>query len=385
MIYIYICFSFSLSLSYSYLHRFQNEIRQEYVNLKNPNHKPESSFTEEPSITTTTTTAATATSNETSTTKEEEEENKDNISTTTTDNNNDSNVEETMKGKFSTLEKIMTNPNYQSSLQSNMGNADDVKFLTEPYPWRGQAVVDPNSVAGCLSRMTTEDYLDDFVMSTKLGLVVAKQHSIYEEGSANVNQVAILSARAMELPLPGQSSGREDDDHRYEEFRASEEAHFKYGVAAQIDVLYEVTNRFHEQVYTGSITDDGTQETQTEYVEYTSLGVAVFEGWLDKGAESVNEEGLQWRVPLMREPYEFPMIASASRTVLSTEDANKIEEQGNEEKKEEEAATTTEADQEESSSSSTNSAGEDDNVNDKADNANVDSSSDSSSSKDTSK
>ena len=57
---------------------------------------------------------------------------------------------------------------------------------------------------------------------------------------------------------------------------------------------------------------------KTEHVEYTSLGVAVFEGWLDKGESSSDgdDEGLRWRVPLMREPIEFPMSLSAVRTVL---------------------------------------------------------------------
>ena len=102
------------------------------------------------------------------------------------------------------------------------------------------------------------------------------------------------------------------------------------GVAAQIDVLYEVTNRFHEQVPVTSeqpplqtSSQNQPPELKTEHVEYTSLGVAVFEGWLDEGeaGSSRSEDaeggsGLRWKVPLMREPIEFPMTVSAIRTVL---------------------------------------------------------------------
>lgn len=232
---------------------------------------------------------------------------------------------------------VLSDLNIKSKGEMEDGNNPrSFQFLETPYPWRDQAAADPDSVAGCLSRMTTPDFLDNFALSSKLGLFVTKQHSVYEEGSAKVNQVAMLSARAMELPLPGQSVQRDDNDPHFEEFRASEEAKFKFGVAAQIDVLYEITNRFHEDVFVGSTKEDGTPErNKTEYVEYRRLIVAGFEGWLDKGAESINDVGLRWRVPYLREPYEFPMITSASRTVLSTEDAKKETEPT----EEEEAAT----------------------------------------------
>eukprot|EP00977_Amphora_coffeiformis_P027644 scaffold34628_cov166-Amphora_coffeaeformis.AAC.12 len=220
-----------------------------------------------------------------------------------------------------------------------------VPFLKQKHPWRQQAADDPDSLAGRLSRMTTEEYLDGFVLSSKLGLAVTN-NAVYEEGSAKVGQVAILGARAMEIPLPGQKDPSAEDDYRYEEFKASEEADLKMGVAAQIDVLYEVTNRFHEQVPV--LPDEQSQQQQpqepewkTEHVEYTSLGVAVFEGWLDKGGDgSGNDEDkdvLHWKVPLMREPTEFPMTLSAMRTVLPpSEEKTPKAETSSESKKDEE-------------------------------------------------
>lgn len=231
-----------------------------------------------------------------------------------------------------------------------------IRFMQQSHSWREQAADDPDSVAACLGRMTTEEYMDGFIQSTKLGLGLAPK-AVYEEGSSTVGQVAILNARAMEIPLPGQikDENNETKDYRYEEFKATEEKDLKMGVAAQIDVLYELSTRFHEQVTVYDNDDDedkinassssssteGTNSSsgdktaaaatdpkpqyKTEHVEYTSLGVAVFEGWLDKegdnnGNADSQDGGLRWRVPLLREPSEFPMSISAMRTVLETTD-----------------------------------------------------------------
>jgi hypothetical protein len=196
-----------------------------------------------------------------------------------------------------------------------------LKFLSKPYPWREQAEADPDSLAAGLSRMTSPAYLDGFVASAKLGVALSDM-AHYEEGSARVDNVAILNARAMEIPLPGQVVDDTSEGWR-EEFRATAEANLKTGVAAQIDVLYEVTNRFRETVTTTQEDGGGDVGTQEEYVEYTSLGVAVFEGWLDMGGgnDSDGAHELRWKVPLMREPSEFPLIAPTLRRVLST-DAN---------------------------------------------------------------
>lgn len=184
------------------------------------------------------------------------------------------------------------------------------KFLQQKHPWREQAAADPDSVVACLSRMTTEEYMDGFTMSSKMGIPISNE-AVYEEGSAKVGKVAILSARAMEIPLPGEKD-KKTGDPWHDEVVPEELKDLKRGVAAQIDVLYEVTNRFQEKVSIER--DDGEIDSKTERVEYTSLGVAVFEGWLDDGRG--NENDFRWRIPLMREPFEFPMVAPVTRQVL---------------------------------------------------------------------
>ena len=293
----------ALTNLHDFLHSFQNQIRQEFIEYKELQEKNSTSASTD------------AASAETEAKNDEEE----------------AIVSSSLPIDQHVLEQLL--PPTQG--EENKQHEHLLNFLKQPHPWRQQAEADPDSLAGRLSRMTTEHYLDGFCLSSKLGLAVTN-NAVYEPGSATVSQVAILSARAMEIPLPGQKTDDDDNDHRYEEFKASEESDLKMGVAAQIDVLYEVTNRFHEQVpvfdendplglarkessiETGSSTSETTPQLRTEHVEYTSLGVAVFEGWLDKGDndKSGDDNGLRWRVPLMREPLEFPMTVSAMRTVL---------------------------------------------------------------------
>jgi len=308
----------ALTNLHDFLHRFQNQIRQEYLQFKEEQEKSQEAADQK-----------------------ESEDKKDETS-------------DSVMGAVPNIDPQLFKLFPASSTHA-------VSFLKQKHPWRQQASDDPDSVAGRLSRMTTEEYLDGFVLSSKLGLAFMN-YAVYEEGSARVGQVAILNARAMEIPLPGQRERSSENDYRHEEFRASEEADLKMGVAAQIDVLYEVSNRFHEQVPV--LVDEQSKQLQapewkTEHVEYTSLGVAVFEGWLDKGGDgnATDEDVLHWKVPLMREPIEFPMTLSAMRTVLPpSEDDETPSIKSSEMKKDGEGSTSQEPEKkskgEESSSSS---------------------------------
>jgi hypothetical protein len=155
--------------------------------------------------------------------------------------------------------------------------------------WRQQTQEAPDSLVAQVSRMTTPSYLAGFYLSSKLGLVMQSGDNPHE--SAVYEEVRSADEEDGESPT--------DSEER------------PTGVAAQIEVLYEVTNRYREQVPV-----DEKEELQTEHVEYTSLGVAVLEGWLEGGPGD-----LRWKVPLLREPTEFPLTVSALRTVLTEDEA----------------------------------------------------------------
>jgi len=231
-----------------------------------------------------------------------------------------------------------------------------VESVLGPNLWKQQATNDPESVAAAFANMVTPEYFNNLFYSSKLALWTRQQFNlltqqspllmqsmdsdsvaamsttqqIYEVGSAEIGQVALLRARAVELDTV--------THHQYREFDASQDPNFESKpVGAQMDILFEVTSRYTEtfRVPTSKATEKeesessseewssvqmGPHEIRTEQVEYTRLGVAVLEGYLHNNPNS-KTEGLRWRVPLIREPLEFDVMmgeSSVVRNVLSS-------------------------------------------------------------------
>lgn len=185
-------------------------------------------------------------------------------------------------------------PASQEEIMAQLSSNSLAEALLGKNHWRDQAKADPDSLAGVLSRMTTEVCLDALYYTSKLDILTATQGNFLYK-SCTVNEVALLSARAAVL--------RDDEnplDH--EEFRATEELYRKQPVGAQLDVLFEVTHEFEPDV-------DAQAAGEKETLTVTNLAVAVFEGWLYGGPE----RDLRWRVALIREAFEFPHSASVTR------------------------------------------------------------------------
>jgi hypothetical protein len=181
--------------------------------------------------------------------------------------------------------------------------------------WRLQAEEDPDSPAGQLARMSTEVCLDAFYYTSKLDTICQSFETVkYVPGSCDIHQVALLNARALEI-YP------ESNDELTES--AANEMDEDPPIAAQMDVMYEVTHTYKQTIggpggpvimeavsdedATGTTTpaekkDDEKEEEKTETVSYTTLAVAVLEGWLHKGPE----KELRWKVAMLRDAIEFP-------------------------------------------------------------------------------
>ena len=251
-----------------------------------------------------------------------------------------------------------------SSLESSV-DEKDLKIDFEKSTWVDEAKANPDSLVASVVRMTTPAFLQhlyesavtEFLLREKLPAPLLGHSnqssnntnddsnepiisfaSTYVKGSAKVGPVAILRARAMEVEDP-------NEDYRFEEFKASDPDFGKDKlVAAQIDVLFEISCRFRESLSLRKLADimlkktlggdiwkdEDDQETnskggidkQEELVQYTRLGVAVLEGWLHNSKENNNQ--LQWKVPMLREPVEFYWndIDSVVRTVVNEDDDN---------------------------------------------------------------
>ena len=239
-------------------------------------------------------------------------------------------------------DKLKLEESLEKSDEELLGMKEDLTTsLLGENRWQQQANEDENSPAGILSKMTTDICFDAFYYTCKLDILGRDAlekttdlgHSnipnIYIPGSCRVNEVALLGARALEMNL----SEDKEVDEEHPEFRASEDVSFQQNldVAAQLDVLYEVshTYRLNADLKSESqpedlseendrddssspLIDDGSHENvkdtdgnpSVETMVYTNLAVAVFEGWLHR--TSSGKSSLRWKIAMIRDAYEFP-------------------------------------------------------------------------------
>ena len=181
--------------------------------------------------------------------------------------------------------------------------------------WHKDAEENEDSLPGRLAKMVTDTCLGTLYFNSKVdGLRHGNPLSdfVYVPGSTKVNDVALLNVRAMVM-----DQEEKDDNVEYPEFRASEISEKELGVAAQVDVLFEMSQKLsrktkephvlEEIATTASIeasknakTDDDDSQ---EVITYTNLGVAVFEGWLYNPKST---DGPRWKVSVLRQAFEFP-------------------------------------------------------------------------------
>jgi len=231
------------------------------------------------------------------------------------------------------------------------GNVDLTEALLGRNYWKEQAKADPDSLAGILSRMTSEPCFDALYYTSKLD-IIGKSSSggvnlVYEDCA--VNEVALLGARAR---IVDENNGDDDDDDAfdYEEFKASDQASSvndrDASVGAQMDVLFEVTHTLRPSPSPSPSLDAttakaiGQQDTVNdnagdqekpqqgdeaslgqpkqekdgdgdETVTVTNLAVAIFEGWFHKRGQQQwkDNEQMRWRLAVIREAFEFPRPA----------------------------------------------------------------------------
>ncbi len=202
--------------------------------------------------------------------------------------------------------KVMTNSEEAHTKQTKAAEA------ILDYEWMSEAKSDPDSLAGQLSRMVTKELFQINQLSSKTAFLLQNQsrNILFREGSCRVNNVALLSARAClfrEKDLEDVTDG-EEGAKEYEAVDESLENDFDYSeaqVAAQLEVLYDVTQEFvvREPGNASLSISDDEESTQT-----TVVSVATLEGWLHGGPD---DGELRWKLTSYRPPYEFPGIEHA--------------------------------------------------------------------------
>jgi hypothetical protein len=185
----------------------------------------------------------------------------------------------------------------QEQQHKDLSNFNFAEAFLGENEWREKALKDPESLEACLSKMTTDACLDVSYYTSKIAVSFATASTSYM--SCSVNEVALLSARAMVI--------HDDSDNNktvgeFEEFRATEELGKELNVGAQIDVLYEITS-------TLKTFSDEENPKKEETITTTNLAVAIFEGWLSGGPE----KQLRWKIAALREASEFPHTPTIER------------------------------------------------------------------------
>jgi hypothetical protein len=177
------------------------------------------------------------------------------------------------------------------------------------HDWMDDAKKDPDSLAAQLSQMVTDELFNIHQFSAKTSFLLQPNRNVtFKEGSCAVNNVALLSARSFlcvekDTAEDLEEWGENKTDSKYEmidyDIDETELKKRKGGVAAQVEILYDVTQEFvNNDPEEGSNAGD----EKSEDMDTTIVSVAVMEGWLSGGPD----DELRWRLALHRPAFEFP-------------------------------------------------------------------------------
>uniref|UniRef100_A0A7R9ZQV7 Uncharacterized protein n=1 Tax=Craspedostauros australis TaxID=1486917 RepID=A0A7R9ZQV7_9STRA len=263
------------------------------------------------------------------------------------------------------LLEFMTSSDFFSS-KSKMSKNEAELVLN--HNWSNEAQSDPDSLAGQLSRMTTKQLFQLHELSAKTTFLLQNHTGTYEfkEGSCNIDNVALLSARACREVEHKDAIDEANSFKHFEPIDFSIDASDMKDderVAAQFEVLYSLTQSFFKKKRpnelkmdindatnlvrasngadaeseanekkdekgstisssstsssssaspsskskSSSSGDDGDDSVEKSLLTTTSVSVVTIEGFLNGGPE--DEPG--WRMVMTRPAHEFPDIRAS--------------------------------------------------------------------------
>jgi len=177
--------------------------------------------------------------------------------------------------------------------------------------WTKEAEEDPESFAGKLKSMVTDEYFTYIQALSKTNQLLLDKNDalLYEEGSGEIRNVALLSARAKVI----EDSTEEDasiENIKDDELNLKEEevGDAKIPVAVQVEVLYDV-----QQTYCPLLTKSSGEEKkeskneEEKSVTRNNVWVGVFEGWLNGNPDGSSD--VRWKLVLNRQAWEFPLLS----------------------------------------------------------------------------
>jgi len=180
--------------------------------------------------------------------------------------------------------------------------AEGMGIVAKKVDWRSVAEKSPESLEGQLLCMLSDQCFNTLQSDKRRILLRGDKRMNYIKESGEVQNVALLSARAVEM------SPVDDDMKKGEIFDGDEDPMAddsfsdgidkKYPVIAEMEVLYSVAQTFSSTPMLNINSEDSDGESEQTI---SSVWVGVFEGWIrDDGSNA-----LQWKLVNNRPALEF--------------------------------------------------------------------------------
>lgn len=185
-------------------------------------------------------------------------------------------------------------------------NADGGLMRLMKRSWAKDAEANPDSLAAQLRDMVTREYFDAIELSSKTNCLLEKKLK-FKAGSGEVTNLALLSARAMELPSETERDEGDRDDSPMSDDSLTEERIVDHPVAAQVEVLYDFEQTFKAKE--GDADAEEAMKAQGLTSPRKSVLVGVFQGFLHKDPEG--HDSIRWKLALNRPAWEFPYLFSS--------------------------------------------------------------------------
>jgi len=173
--------------------------------------------------------------------------------------------------------------------------------------WTKDAEADPDSLAAQLRAMVTGEYFDSIELSSKTSCLLEERNlDAFKAESGEITNMALLSARALELPPKTARDDDDDDGTPMTDDSLTDESLEDHPVAAQVEVLYDIeqTLRANE----GDANAEESMKAQGLDIPRKSVLVGVFQGFLHKDPEGF--DSIRWKLALNRPAWEFPYLFS---------------------------------------------------------------------------
>jgi len=182
--------------------------------------------------------------------------------------------------------------------------AEATGIVTKKVDWTTTAKKSPESLEGQLAGMVSEQCFDVLQNDKRRILLHGNKRMNYIENSSEVQNVALLSARAVEIsPEDNDTKNnkiKDGGEDPMSDVSFSSEIDNKYPVIAEMEVLYSVAQTFvAKPLLKSESNEDGSDENEHTL---SSVWVGMFEGWI-RDDES-NE--VQWKLAKNRPASEFP-------------------------------------------------------------------------------